>query len=47
MKNTPLNNQNEFSKMSSHQLVKRSNQELGNPGWTRSRGIFLLKEIEA
>ena len=44
MKNTPLNNQNEFSEMSSHQIVKRSNQELRNPGWTRSRGVFYLKK---
>jgi hypothetical protein len=41
MKNTPLNNQNDFSKMSNHQLVQRYNQELGNPGWTTSRANFL------
>ena len=41
MKNTSLNNQNDFSKMSNHQLIKRYNQELGNPGWTTSRGNFL------
>ncbi|MCF8416418.1 MAG: hypothetical protein K9G40_09255 [Crocinitomicaceae bacterium] len=27
--------------MSSHQLVQRYNQELGNPGWTTSRANFL------
>ena len=41
MKNTPLNSQNDFSKMSNHQLVQRYNQELGNPGWTTSRANFL------
>jgi hypothetical protein len=41
MKNNPIYNQNDFSKMSNHQLVKRYNQELGNPGWTTSRANFL------
>lgn len=41
MKNNPIYNQNDFTKMSNHQLVKRYNQELGNPGWTSSRGNFL------
>ena len=41
MKNNPLNNRSDFSKMSSHQLVQRYNQELGNPGWTTSKANFL------
>jgi hypothetical protein len=41
MKNNPIYNQNDFSKMSNHQLVKRYDLELGNPGWTTSRGNFL------
>lgn len=41
MKNNPIYNQNDFSKMSNHQLVKRYNQKLGNPGWTTSRANFL------
>jgi hypothetical protein len=41
MKNNPIYKQNDFSKMSSHQLVQRYNQELGNPGWTTSRANFL------
>ena len=32
---------NSFQKMNNHALIMRYNQELGNLGWSSSRGVFL------
>ena len=40
MKNQSETNNN-VQKMNNYQLIMRYNQELENPGWTSSRGVFL------
>lgn len=39
--NNQIETNNIFQKMNDHAIITRYNQELGNPGWTSSRGIFL------
>ncbi len=39
--NKQIETNNNFQKTNNHQLVKRYNQELGNPGWATSRANFL------
>jgi hypothetical protein len=38
--NKQIETNNNFQKTNNHQLIERNNQELGNPGWTSSRGVF-------
>ena len=39
--NNQIETNNIFQKMNDHAIITRYNQELGNPGWTSSRGVFL------
>ena len=39
--NNQIETNNNFQKMNDHAIITRYNQELGNPGWTSSRGVFL------
>jgi hypothetical protein len=39
--NNQIETNNDFQKMNDHALIMRYNQELGNLGWTSSRGVFL------